>query len=112
MIKPRVYWVYYSKLKRHFWRVSRMPLIRTTKVLDLWTYAHNMAREMNNHEGPEDMPLTNDLRYVERRTEEERKLKQRSPTKPGNVRCMDCRCNGEGCPGMPPGYEARLMEDR
>lgn len=34
-----------------------------------------------------------------------------SPTKAGNVRCMDCRCDGFGCPGMPPGYEQRLMEN-
>lgn len=36
--------------------------------------------------------------------------KAESPTTPGNVRCMDCRCGGYGCPGMPPGYEARIME--
>ncbi len=31
-----------------------------------------------------------------------------SPTRPGNVRCMDCRCHGFGCPGMPPGAEAKM----
>ena len=35
----------------------------------------------------------------------------KSPTVNGNVRCMDCRCNGYGCPGMPPGYEQRLMDN-
>lgn len=34
-----------------------------------------------------------------------------SPTVAGNVRCMDCRCDGYGCPGMPRGYEQRLMEN-
>lgn len=33
-----------------------------------------------------------------------------SPTKKGNVRCMDCRCGGRGCPGMPPGEEQRMIE--
>jgi hypothetical protein len=34
-----------------------------------------------------------------------------SPTKAGNVRCMDCRCDGYGCPGMPPGYEEAIMRN-
>lgn len=51
MDKPRIYWTYYPKLKRDYWRVSEMPN-RSTTTLDLWTYAHNMAREMNNHVEP------------------------------------------------------------
>lgn len=42
---------------------------------------------------------------------ERKVLANASPTKPGNVRCMDCRCHGVGCPGMPPGYEQRLIEE-
>ena len=40
-----------------------------------------------------------------------RRRSKKSPTEPGNVRCMDCRCNGHGCPGMPAGYEENLMRN-
>jgi len=52
-VKPRIYWTYYPKSKRGYWRVSAQPKLRTQNTLDLWTYAYNMAREMNNHQGTE-----------------------------------------------------------
>ena len=45
-MKPKLYFVFYPKMKRGFWRVSPMPQ-RSTKTLDRWTYAHALAREMN-----------------------------------------------------------------
>lgn len=51
--KPRLYWTRCPKLKRGFWRVSPMPKLRSQTTLDLWAYAHNMAREMNYHQGTE-----------------------------------------------------------
>jgi len=34
-----------------------------------------------------------------------------SPTISGNVMCMDCRCGGYGCPGMPKGVENSIMKE-
>lgn len=48
------------------------------------------------------------LRSVKEVTQE---LRYESPTKPGNVMCMDCRCGGYNCPGMPRGYEESLMRN-
>lgn len=45
-MKPKLFFTFYPKMKRGFWRVSPMPN-RTTKTLERWTFAHNMAREMN-----------------------------------------------------------------
>jgi hypothetical protein len=36
--------------------------------------------------------------------------RKKSPTVAGNMKCMDCRCGGYGCPGMPAGYELSLMK--
>jgi len=41
----------------------------------------------------------------------QRCMAEKSPTVKGNVRCMDCRCGGYGCPGLPPGYEQRMMDN-
>lgn len=46
MKKPRIYWQFYPKSRRGYWRVSKMPY-RSVKLLDAWSFAHSMAREMN-----------------------------------------------------------------
>ena len=43
---PKTYFVFYPKMKRGFLRVSPMRH-RSTKTIELWTYAHALAREMN-----------------------------------------------------------------
>jgi len=44
--KPRIYWTYYPKLRRGYWRVNLLPT-RSTSNLEAWAFAHDMAREMN-----------------------------------------------------------------
>ncbi|AKU43229.1 hypothetical protein RCSPARTAN_46 [Rhodobacter phage RcSpartan] len=46
-MKPRIYWQFYPKSRRGYWRVSRMPAIRSNVVRDRWAFAHDMARSMN-----------------------------------------------------------------
>lgn len=45
--RPRLYWTYYPKSRRGYWRVSPMPKPASNVDRDRWAYAHNMAREMN-----------------------------------------------------------------
>lgn len=49
VIKPRIVWVYYPKLKRGYWRVCAMPpwfkRAKTARVY--WRYAYRMASQMN-----------------------------------------------------------------
>lgn len=47
-MKPRVYWVYYPKLKRGFWRVSMLP--NNPAPIDSWRWyaAHEAVTKVNN----------------------------------------------------------------
>lgn len=45
--KPRVYWCYYPKLKRGFWRVYSMKTMRSAHTLERWRFAHDMVKRMN-----------------------------------------------------------------
>lgn len=47
-IKPRIYWVYYPRSQRGYWRVSLMPS-KARRIVDLWCVAQKMARQMNEH---------------------------------------------------------------
>lgn len=76
-------------------------------AFNAWVYQHSMA----------DMSLADAFQAgwaaaqsMSRRADHERPDSP-SPTVEGYVRCMDCRCGGYGCSGMPPGYEARMMEN-
>jgi len=52
--KPRLYWTYYPKSKRGYWRVSAMPKFKwVTHSLfmhERWNQAHRMASQMNEAE--------------------------------------------------------------
>ncbi|UUV44557.1 hypothetical protein RCMOTHERGOOSE_47 [Rhodobacter phage RcMotherGoose] len=51
-MKPRIYWIYYPKLRRGFWRVGEYAH-RNSKhrpasgSFEPWRFAHRMAEEMN-----------------------------------------------------------------
>jgi hypothetical protein len=45
-MKPKLYFVFYPKMGRGFWRVSPMPH-RSLRTLALWTFAHQIARDAN-----------------------------------------------------------------
>jgi hypothetical protein len=48
--KPRIYWTYYPKSKRGFWRVSHMPnpkVSARSKPFVLWRKAHDICGQMN-----------------------------------------------------------------
>lgn len=46
-MKPRVYWCYYPKLKRGFWRVSMMPKHWSADDYKRWMQAHAVVRNEN-----------------------------------------------------------------
>lgn len=54
--KPRIYWTYYPKSKRGYWRVSPMPK-PYHKHADRWQHAHDYATKLNN-KGVNEMAIT------------------------------------------------------
>lgn len=47
-MKPRVYWVYYPKLKRGFWRVSPMTPPVQAGDYQRWRDAHSAVAKVNS----------------------------------------------------------------
>lgn len=50
--KPRIYWTYYPRSRRGYWRVSHIPIKPTKRQRDLWQYAHTMCQQMNRSNDP------------------------------------------------------------
>lgn len=46
--KPRIYWTYYPKSRRGYWRVSAMPKPRKPEDAPAWDKAHEFARRLND----------------------------------------------------------------
>lgn len=47
-IKPCIYWKYYPKSKRGYWRVKPMPTVPNKREFrELWNYAYTLAIKMN-----------------------------------------------------------------
>lgn len=61
--KPRVYWKYYPKLGRGFWKVSPLPIRIGPQEYALWKTAHYEVMRANKGQSPMDgvIPL-GDLR--------------------------------------------------
>lgn len=46
--KPRIYWTYYPKSRRGYWRVSAMPKPWNPADAPAWDKAHEFARRLND----------------------------------------------------------------
>jgi hypothetical protein len=46
--KPRIYWTYYPKSRRGYWRVSAMPNPWKPEDALAWNKAHKFARRLND----------------------------------------------------------------
>lgn len=46
--KPRIYWTYYPKSRRGYWRVSAMPKPWKPEDAPAWDKAHEFARRLND----------------------------------------------------------------
>lgn len=47
-VKPRIYWTYYPKSRRGYWRVSAMPKPWKPEDAPAWEKAHEFARRLND----------------------------------------------------------------
>lgn len=47
-IKPRIYWQYYPKSRRGYWKVSHMPKPWKPEDAPFWDKAHEFARRLND----------------------------------------------------------------
>lgn len=47
-VKPRIYWTYYPKSRRGYWRVSAMPKPWKPEDAPAWDKAHEFARRLND----------------------------------------------------------------
>lgn len=47
-IKPRIYWKYYPKSRRGYWKVSHMPKPWKPEDAPFWDKAHEYARRLND----------------------------------------------------------------
>lgn len=50
MSKPRIYWCYYPKLRRGFWRVRPKDIKLKYSDWGVRQYAYRMVKEMNDAE--------------------------------------------------------------
>lgn len=48
LAKPRIYWTYYPKSRRGYWRVSEMPKPWNPDDAPRWKLAHDYARRLND----------------------------------------------------------------
>lgn len=46
-MKPRIFWTFYPKSNRGYWRVSKIPRHPTPEHLQLWGHAHRLKMAMN-----------------------------------------------------------------
>jgi hypothetical protein len=53
-MKPRIYWHWYPKSKRGYWRVSPIKRHAPTWMRNQWAYAHRMCRQMNEQDHDKD----------------------------------------------------------
>lgn len=58
-LKPRIYWAYYPKSRRGYWRVSMMDHYPTSTLLERkrWRFAHRMVRQMNEQDHDRDCEI-------------------------------------------------------
>lgn len=56
MVKPRIYWCYYPKLRRGFWRVQPRYHSRSPSDWPLRKVAYRMVEEMNRAIAPTEYP--------------------------------------------------------
>lgn len=47
MLKPRIYWTYYPKMRRGFWRVNERPNRDKANTYPMWERAHAIVNRMN-----------------------------------------------------------------
>ena len=48
--KPRIYWCFYPKSRRGYWRVSEMPKPFKPSDFPLWEQAHAFVQRLNESE--------------------------------------------------------------